>query len=204
MVNNPYERNLFGVGYIGEGEFKVSLKRVYSPHYIYWMTMLKRCYSEKFQETSKTYMGCSVADEWHNFQNFAKWWEENFYEIDNETMHLDKDILVKGNKIYSPETCVFVPHTINTLFVKSDVARGKYPIGVCFVKGNKTKKFKAQCSAGKREIKFLGRFSTPEEAFYAYKTFKENVIKQIADEYIDKIPNKLYNAMINYKVEITD
>ena len=65
-------------------------------------------------------MDCSVYEGWHNFQNFAKWYEDNYYEIEEEQMHLDKDILVKGNKVYSPDTCVFVPETINGLFVKSN------------------------------------------------------------------------------------
>lgn len=80
--------------------------------------MLERCYSARYQERKPTYKGCSVCDEWLNYQNFAKWYDDNYYEIKGEIMCLDKDILVKGNKIYSPENCVFVPNYINVLFAR--------------------------------------------------------------------------------------
>ena len=120
-------------------------------------------------------------------------------------MDLDKDILVKGNKIYSPETCMFVPQNINKLFTKSNKIRGKYPIGVYFNKN--ANKFKAQCRIfynGKTQQESLGLYNTIEDAFNAYKQFKEANIKQMADEYKGKIPDKLYEAMYDYKVEITD
>ena len=92
--------------------------------------MLTRCYSDKYKKKKPTYEDCKVYEELLNFQNFAKWDSENYYEIEGETMCLDKDILVKHNKIYSPETCVYVPNTINVLFTKSDKIRGNTPIGV--------------------------------------------------------------------------
>lgn len=124
------------------------------------------------------------------------------YEINGETMYLDKDILVKENKIYSPETCVFVPQNINKLFTKRQNDRGKYPIGVSFDK--KLNEFRSYCSYGNGNIEYLNLFNTPEEAFQVYKEFKENYIKQIADEYKDKIPKKLYEAMYAWKVDIDD
>lgn len=121
-------------------------------------------------------------------------------------MHLDKDILVKGNKIYSPNTCVFVNRTINNLFTKSNDIRGELPIGV-----NKTlnNKYISQISLYNFEDKkkhkiTLGRFKTVIEAFNIYKQAKEDNIKRVADYYKDKIPQKLYNAMHNWKIEITD
>ena len=120
-------------------------------------------------------------------------------------MALDKDILVKGNKIYSPETCVFVPQNINTLFTKRNKVRGEYPIGVSFYKN--TNKYLAQCNIlinGKSQYKKLGYYNNIEDAFNAYKESKEANIKQVADYYKDNIPNKLYEAMYNYEVEITD
>ena len=116
-------------------------------------------------------------------------------------MTLDKDILIKGNKIYSPNTCIFVPQSINTLFIKSDKSRGNLPIGVYYKKQNK--KYIAQCKIN-NEKKYLGSFDTSEEAFQAYKQFKEHYIKQIADEYIELIPQELYDAMYNYEVEYED
>jgi hypothetical protein len=117
-------------------------------------------------------------------------------------MCLDKDILYKGNKVYSPETCVFVPERINILFVKSDKIRGEYPIGVTWRKDRG--RFSSRCCDAHGTYKPLGCYDTVEGAFNAYKTFKEKVIKQVADEYKHLIPNKLYQAMYNYQVEIND
>jgi hypothetical protein len=115
---------------------------------------------------------------------------------------LDKDILIKGNKKYSPENCIFVPQRINYLFTKRDSRRGKYPIGVHY--SNRDEKFVSQCMDGKGNKKGLGHYDTPLEAFQAYKVYKEKLIKQTAEEYKNKIPIELYNALINYIVEITD
>jgi hypothetical protein len=117
-------------------------------------------------------------------------------------MCLDKDILIKGNKVYSPETCIFIPSEINTLFVKNDVNRGEFPIGVTFNKENNN--YLSHCNNGHRKIIHLGTFNNIEDAFKVYKEYKEKIIKQIAEEYKSKIPEKIYNAMINYDVEITD
>ena len=200
-ISCPYERRTCGVGYLGEGKYKVSENGKKTKCYKTWHDMLKRCYDEKFHKRELTYKNCKVCDEWLNFQNFAKWYYENYYEIEGERTELDKDILVKGNKIYSPETCVFVSHKINKLFVKRDKTRGEYPIGVCYDKQNNN--YVAHCGY-KNKSKHLGLYNTPEEAFKVYKQFKENYIKQIADEYKDKIPSKLYNALYEYKVNIND
>lgn len=205
-VKCPYDRSLFNIGYIGEGKYKVSdengkLTRVYST----WHSMMQRCYDEKFHEKKPTYIGCAVCDEWYNFQNFAEWYYNNYYEIEGERMHLDKDILVKHNKIYSPETCIFVPQTVNSLFVKSDKSRGDSVIGTTPVNG----KHQAQCSlinpkTGKFKCEYLGLYDTQEKAFEVYKYYKEKNIKIVADYYFGRIPQKLYNALYEYEVEITD
>ena len=114
-------------------------------------------------------------------------------------MCLDKDILIKGNKVYSPETCVFVPTAINNLFVKKQRSRGDYPIGV--------RKLKQRYSAYlgiKGKTKTIGVYDTVEDAFFSYKSAKEVYIRQVADEYKNIIPTKLYTAMINYEVDISD
>jgi hypothetical protein len=116
-------------------------------------------------------------------------------------MCLDKDILFKGNKIYSPETCVFVPSDINILFTKTNAKRGDFPIGVTYNK--KVGKYQSRCNVNSKLI-HIDFFNTPEEAFFAYKIFKEKLIKHIANKYKDKIPNNLYEAMLRYEVEITD
>ena len=125
-IRNPFLKNVFGVGYYG-GELKFGeFNRM---AYEYWHRMIERCYSKKYlKKHIRYYLICTVCDEWLNYYNFNSWFKENYYEIenDNDRICLDKDILVKGNKVYSPETCVFVPNRINCLFTKTDKNRGKY------------------------------------------------------------------------------
>lgn len=118
-------------------------------------------------------------------------------------MQLDKDILCKGNKIYSSETCVFVPQYINMLFVKRDSMRGNLPIGVRFNKSNSDKYVATGRNANNKLI-HIGSFDSIDEAFSGYKLFKENIIKEVANKHKEQIPRRLYDAMINYKVEIND
>lgn len=201
-VKNPFEKSIYNVGFLGQGKYKGNINHKKTPQYSTWKSMIERSYDEKIHKRELTYIGCSVSEEWHNFQNFATWYDENYYEVEGERMDLDKDILVKGNKIYSPETCVFVPQRINTLFTKSNAMRGDLPIGVRYYNYNGT--YKVTCNDGNKNSIYLGYYETPEEAFVVYKNYKEKVIKQIADDYKDKIPDKLYNEMITYEVEITD
>ena len=160
-----------------------------------------RCYDEKIKNKHPTYKECVVCGEWLLYDNFKKWCDENYYQIDNERMQVDKDILFKRNKLYSPDTCCFVPDRINSLIIKSDSIRGKYPIGVSYKKN--TGLYCASMKKNNRNV-WLGEYTTPEKAFSVYKIEKEKYIKEVADEYRDKIPNKIYNALYNYEVEIDD
>lgn len=128
-VRCPYERRIFNIGYLGEGKYKSKENGKNARVYDTWHNMLQRCYDEKYQKKYPTYIGCGASEEFHNFQNFGDWNSKNYYEIEGEQMCLDKDILVKHNKIYSPETCVFVPQTINKLFTKRQNDRGESVIG---------------------------------------------------------------------------
>lgn len=200
-IKNPYFPSLFGVGFIGKGRFKTRDENGKPTKcYATWRNMLQRCYDPKFHEKYPTYKGCRVCKEWWNFQVFAEWYYSHFYELENKMMSLDKDIIKKGNKVYSPNTCVFVPHSINTLFVKSNKVRGEYYIGV-YKNGNK---FEAQLSKGNGKQIPLGLYDTPEEAFLTYKQAKEAYIKEVAEEYKGKIDPRAYEALMKYEVEITD
>jgi hypothetical protein len=201
-VQNTYDKSVYGIGYLGEGQYKAIKKGKMTPQYAHWISMLRRSQSEKYHKKYPTYRDAVVCDEWLNFQNFAKWYDINYYEIEGERMELDKDIIFKSNKIYSPETCVFVPNRINSLFIKNDATRGELPIGVCWHKHSK--KYVALCNSEKGEQVSLGYYENPDDAFTTYKIYKEVVIKKVAEEYKVKIPNILYEAMINYKVKITD
>lgn len=202
-VKNPYYPSVCNIGYIGEGKYK---KKEYLLIYIVWRNMIHRCYDPYELNKHQTYIDCYVCEEWHNFQNFAKWWEENYYNCNNEMMCLDKDILYKKNNLYSPKTCIIAPERINKLFIKQQRKRGKYPIGVheCYDKRCDYKYLSVRLSVG--EMKYLGNFplNRPFQAFTCYKNFKENYIKQVADEYKDLIPIELYEALYRYEVEIND
>jgi hypothetical protein len=103
-----------GVGFLGVGEYVPTVNGIPTPAYSHWAGMLRRCYDQKHQESSPTYIGCTVCDEWHNFQVFAEWYY--LQEMYNEKwVHLDKDIKVKGNKVYSPSACKLVTAIENTV-----------------------------------------------------------------------------------------
>lgn len=198
-IKCPYELRVFGVACVGDGDYKTKINGKHTKYYRSWRAMIQRCYDPKFHNKEPTYTGCTVHDSWLNFQVFAEWADKNYYKIEEEQICLDKDILCKGNKIYSPDTCIFVPKRINLLFTKSDGVRGDLPIGVYYHR----KKYNSHCNInGKR--KDLGSYDTPEEAFQVYKNFKEQYIKEVAEEYKSKIPSKLYEAMLKYEVEIDD
>lgn len=164
-----------------------------------WTDMLSRCYNPTMLNRFPTYNDVSVSEEWHTFSNFNKWFNENFIE----GYDLDKDLLVKGNKIYSAETCCFIPHKINCTINRCQRSRGSLPIGVHYDKARKKYISALKCGM---VTKFIGRFNTPLEAFNAYKTAKEKYIKELAEKYFQegKITEKVYNALMKYEVEITD
>lgn len=207
-VHNPYRKKVCGVGYTGVGRHNVLSEDGANSHkYNTWSNMIHRAYDSKISESHPTYKGIVVCDKWHNFQSFGDWYDENYYEIEGEVMALDKDILCKNNKIYSPKTAIFVPAFMNKLVVKNNAKRGKYAIGVSFHKRDKV--FTSTCNVKilkltKSGTKHLGYYNTEMEAFQAYKEYKEQYIKQVADHYKDKIPQILYDALYRYEVEIND
>lgn len=198
VIKNKEHRGKLGIGYIGIGPHSTSISNRITSCYRCWSGILCRCYDERTRLKYPTYIDTIVCEEWHNFQNFAEWYKDNYIE----GYQLDKDILIKGNKIYSPETCCFVPSVINTLFTNRRKLRGELPLGVTKLKSNKSK-FEASLRKESKLIS-LGTFNSPEEAFIAYKVEKESHIKKVADQWKGRIAEKVYQAMYNYKVEITD
>ena len=114
-VSNPYFPTVCSTGYLGVGRFATNNNCV---EYVTWKDMLERCYSEKDKNDHLSYFGISeVCRDWWDYQNFGEWYETNKYDV-NERLHLDKDILYAGNKIYSPYHCLLVPQRINMLFLQ--------------------------------------------------------------------------------------
>ena len=165
-----------------------------------WCSMLQRCYSPKTEYMKRNYEGCTVSENFKYFPYFCDWYNSQT-GFSNGDWQLDKDILFKGNKLYSEDTCVLVPREINVLCIKRNKARGKYPIGVTYCKS--TNKFKAQISK-QGVVTGVGNYNTIDEAFYAYKQAKEAYIKEVAEKWKYKIGPKVYDALMQYEVEITD
>lgn len=174
MGNLVYGFGINDADYIvHSGKSKGSFK---CPYYVTWTSMLCRCYSEKHHEAHPSYKGCSVCDEWLFFSNFKAWMETQ----DWQGKHLDKDLLVNGNKIYSPETCVFISGMINSFIKDNRSFRGELPVGVCFDKNSNS--YKASCRNPLGEKKrFSKNFKTPEQAHLAWKQFKHEISCKIAE-----------------------
>lgn len=152
------------------------------PFYQRWKSMLKRCYSNKYKDKNKTYSNCSVASEWLNFSNFREWMMRQKWE----GMELDKDLMVVGNKVYSSETCVFVPGYINKFTTAADKSRGDYPVGVYYsaVKN----RFVAECRdpiSGKSIS--LGNFKCASDAHAAWKNKKNEIACKLADIHSEEL-----------------
>lgn len=162
--------------------------------------MNERCYSEKYHHKYPSYIGCEISDNFKNFDYFYEWCCTQI-GFGNKDWHLDKDILVKGNKLYSEETCCFVPQEINALIVLQKSTRGSLPIGVRY-----NKMFNLYYSSMRvfGLNKDLGMHTAPEEAFYAYKEGKEEHIKEVANKWKDQIDVRVYNALMNWTIEVTD
>jgi len=188
---------IYNIGVVGEGKYRAGAgtKNKHTKQYSTWHSMLKRCYSEEEHDVNPCYIGCKVCDEWLNLQTFGEWFDKNY----KENYQLDKDLLVKGNKIYSPTTCCFVPQEINLLLVNNRRARGIYPIGV----SRQQNRFMAHIRIKNKHF-HLGSFKTIEEAYICYKEAKEKDIKERASEYKLLISKKVYNALMNYTIDKND
>lgn len=186
-----------GVG-INDRTYPANINGKATKEYNLWTAMLSRCYSASELEKHPTYIGCSVSDTFKCYSLFYEWCHGQI-GFGMSGFQLDKDLLIKGNKQYSEHTCIFIPKYLNSLLTNSRLSRGPLPIGVT-KEGNS---FQAQCNVlGVK--KYLGMFKTPELAFNAYKTFKEDYIKQQAELYKNSIDVRAYNALINYIISIED
>lgn len=194
---------VYGFG-LNDYDGNIKYNYIHIPSYHTWVEMLKRCINNNYKDSHNTYKDCSCCEEWRSFSAFKRWFDDpiNGYK---DGYCLDKDILCKGNKIYSPDTCCFVPNEINVLLCKCDSKRGKMPIGVYERKLVNGSSYMAYLNKNGCRIN-IGTYHSVEEAFQAYKQAKEAHIQEMATKYFNegKITEKVYNALMNYKVEIMD
>lgn len=186
-----------GIG-INDRKYPMSVKGKSLKVYTLWRNLLERCYSPKYQEKFPTYIGCQASENFKSYSYFYEWCQ-NQTGFGQENYHLDKDLIFRGNKLYSEETCLFLPRDLNSLFISRKNGRGSLPIGVC-AQGDK---FQAEVHCGKSSL-YLGGFSTPEQAFYAYKQAKEARIKAQAQKWKAHIDPRAFAALMAYEVQITD
>lgn len=195
---------VYGVG-INDGKYPAYIDGKVQKEYMYWKDMLRRCYDEKVMAKHPTYIGCYASDNFKSYSYFYEWCKDQI-GFDTGGYHLDKDILIKGNKIYSERTCFFVPPELNSVLTSCTNARGDSPIGVTKRWSNFNGGYYyyvSRMSIQKKRV-FIGNYKTEIEAFLAYKEAKECYLKKIAEKYKESIDPLIYQSLINYNVEITD
>ena len=192
---DPLAKTVFGVGFIGEGNHKSQNKMQSNRAWTVWHTMMARCYNIN-SKSYKSYgqRGVAVDETWHNFQNFASWFEDNYIEDSD----IEKDIIKRGNKVYGPATCRFIPRAINNLLVKPKIKPFGLPRGV-------TKRTSGRYSSAVSKLNkriHIGTFDSAHLAFIAYKEAKEDVIKERATEYYErgKLTEDVHQILMNYEI----
>lgn len=198
-IKNPYYPSVYGVGYLGVGKHTSLKNYKKQKSYCTWASMIQRCYGRIDNKKQASYINKTVIEHWHNYQNFAEWFESKYNPEYMEDWSLDKDILFKGNTIYSPETCCLVPRVLNNIILNRVGKRGKYPLGV----SRAGEKYQARFKKGE-EVCRSKRFDTPKEAFEFYKYHKQAWIKSVAADWKSLIQNQVYCALSNWEIEITD
>lgn len=194
-VRNPFEKHENGCSFTGHGYCHTISPDMRSVIYSIWRCLVQRTLTDSYNKNRvrNTYEDATICDEWHNFQVFCKFVNENKYF--KKGFHLDKDLLVTGNKHYSPETCCFLPQVINGLIAINYETNNDLPVGV----NRKYDYYEAAISyRGKR--KRIGMYATPEEASAAYVQAKEAYVKELALEWKDRIEPRAFEALMNWTV----
>ena len=188
-VKDRLKPSFYGVGVVGEAFVKND------PMYNTWMCMLNRCYGARHTKKNSPYKDCSVSEFFLYYPNFKEWCNKQI-GFGNKGWALDKDILVKGNRVYSEDTCCLVPAEINNLLTRytkeSDTCKGVYY-------NKKLGKFSAHLLG-----KYIGLFTTELEAFQVYKQAKEAYIKEVANKWKDQIDPRVYESLMNWEVTAND
>ena len=191
-------RLTYGVGF-NDKKYKTAINGLRTREHVLWKGMLERCYSESYHSRYPAYIGCEVSNNFKSFSYFHEWCQDQIgFDYGFE---LDKDFIVKGNKLYSEHTCLFLPGELNRVLMKRDAARGDLPIGVYWHKHSG--RYRAGIQMFSKRYS-LGYFDNQIDAFNAYKAAKEEHVKNVANIYKDQIDPRAYDALMNYRVEITD
>lgn len=178
-----------------KGKYKAKVGGKMTKEYITWRSMLARVYCPKSLKRSPHYIGCSIHEDWHDFQNFAEWYSNNKYS--NHDYQLDKDLLIPGNKLYSPDTVCFIPQELNSLLTNCSSNKGKYLPGVYLNKVSN--KFVAKVRINNKR-KHLGTYDTELEAYQAYKTAKETNVKSMAMKWRGKIHPDAFKSLMQWEL----
>lgn len=205
QTNTKKKRNtlVFGAG-VNDWEYVSYTKGKPVWQYRIWGGVLERCFSEKLKLKQPYYRDTTCDERWLSFKafiadiiNVEKY--ERFY---TDKWCIDKDLLIKGNNVYSKDTVCFIPQEINNFITKSNSSRGLQLIGVHFNK--RQQKFTASVSNGAGEKLHLGTFSSEIDAFNSYKMNKERIAKALANKWKGIVANNVYEALMNYEVSIND
>lgn len=194
-IFDPLTPSVFGVGYLGIGDYS---RKNSTLCYTKWVSIIRRCYYEGYHANQKCYKDVTVCKEWHDFQNFAKWFQDNYNATTMKGWELDKDIICKDCKQYSPETCCFIPQEINKFFTVKP-KKSKLPLGVY----KQFNKYKTNISMGKGKRQVTS-FDRLEDAILHYNTTKNKYGVTLAEKWKDKISDIIYNKLVSYKLEIID
>ena len=204
IVRDRSVPSILGVGVVGDEVTKVNGNRL--KEYNLWQALLSRCYCDKFHVKCPTYKDCSVSDNFKYYPYFKEWCNNqigfNVLDDKGNYFELDKDLLIKGNKVYSEDTCCFIPREINVALIYNQTKKGNHPIGVSYSKINN--KFVVYVKKGEGSREYLGYFEDASVAFLAYKASKEAYLKELANKWKDKIDLRVYEALIGWEINIDD
>lgn len=198
-VRDPYIPTVYGVGITGN-KYPAKRNGKDLKEYKLWHGLLERCYCPKSLAARPTYEGCTVSENFKSYEYFYEWCQEQ-KGFGNDGWQLDKDLLIKGNKVYSEDTCVFLPRELNTALTHRKNVDNKLPVGVLPVTNSKS--YQASIKIDGKKY-YLGVYSTPQRAFQAYKERKEMSLIKLALKWGEHLDPRAEKALYNYRVEIDD
>ena len=192
-----HRKPLYGIGVL-DVDYALNNDKITNLAYKHWHNIFLRCYSKSYQERNPNYIGCTIDERWHKFSAFKEWFVENY----RDGYVIDKDLLVCGNKVYSPDACCVIPQEINCLIVTRHRKSGRFGKGLSI-----TPKGKYIAFITKHNKTYnLGHFNTIEEAFATYKQGKISYVREVADAYYKdgKITKEVYDALYRYEPKFKD